>query len=141
MKKRKVQSILFYCDASNNKHFLLLKTNKRRGLFWQSVTGGVDEGEDYIDAAKREAHEETQLLANNIKSITKSQLRFEFHDQWNNDVVEKVFFIECFQKWDVLIDTSEHCDFVWCKDNDINNESVKYESNLLALKEAMKLNV
>ena len=54
MNKRKVQVSVFYCDAKGDKYFLLLKTNERRGNFWQNITGGVDEGETFRDAALRE---------------------------------------------------------------------------------------
>jgi 8-oxo-dGTP pyrophosphatase MutT (NUDIX family) len=139
MRKRKVQSILFYCDANKIKYFLLLKMNKRRGLFWQNVTGGVEEDELFINAALREAQEETSLYANNIQNVIESDYEFEFHDQWSNDVQEKVFFIQCRNKWDVKLDPSEHIDFRWCHQDDINETSVKFKSNYEALIGAIKL--
>ena len=139
MKKRKVQSIVFYCDANHIKHFLLLKMNERRNFHWQNITGGVDDGEEYIDAAKRETVEETSISKENIIKIHSSDLNFEFHDGWGNDVVERVFFIQCNKKFNVEIDPSEHSDFKWVAEKEINRSVVHYESNFKALSNAVEL--
>ena len=47
MKKRKVQTVIFYNASNNRKQFLLLKMNERRKFLWQNVTGKVDKGEKY----------------------------------------------------------------------------------------------
>jgi dATP pyrophosphohydrolase len=138
MKKRKVQSIIFYCDANRIKHFLLLKMNERRNFHWQNITGGVDTGEEYIEAAKREAIEETNISDDNIAHIHKTNLIFEFHDSWGNDVIEKVFFIQCKNKFEAIIDPSEHSDFNWVSAKEINQSSVHFESNFIALKAALE---
>ena len=139
MNKRKVQSVIFYCDAERRKHFLLLKVNKDRGLFWQNSTGSVDSGEDYLAASKREAIEETAITESNIESITQSTLEFEFHDRWGKDVIEKVFFIKAKSKWDITLDPSEHTDFKWVIDQEISKDSVHFESNSQALFKCMEL--
>jgi 8-oxo-dGTP pyrophosphatase MutT (NUDIX family) len=138
MKKRKVQSVIYFYAEDNIKHFLLLQMNKRRKSLWQNVTGGVDEHESYAQAALREAKEETQLSDENIKNIHKTQLEYSFTDQWKNDVIEKVFFIECRNSWEIKLDPSEHENFKWVKASDIIKESVYYQSNYIALKEAME---
>jgi 8-oxo-dGTP pyrophosphatase MutT (NUDIX family) len=137
MKKRKVQSVIFYCDAKKRKHFLLLRVNKKRGLYWQNVTGGVDKYEKYKKAALREAIEETALNKKNIIEMLKTELVYEFHDRWGNDVVEKVFLIYCEDKWDVIIDPSEHCEHKWVREDKITKKSVEFATNNLALKEAL----
>jgi 8-oxo-dGTP pyrophosphatase MutT (NUDIX family) len=140
MDKRKVQSVIFYCDADKNKYFLLLKTNERRKLFWQNVTGSVDNGENFIQAAIREAQEESKLTVENIDSVIETSLEFTFPDRWSDEnCLEKVFFLKCKQKWDVIIDESEHSEFKWLNANEISENSVKFESNFIALKEAIKL--
>ena len=137
MKKRKVQVVLYYIDQKAIKHFLLLRVNERRGLFWQNVTGGVEKDEDYIDAAVREAQEETKLKFKNIHKIYDTGIRFKFIDRWEKEVTEKVFVIHCKEKWDVKIDDSEHCEFKWVEEKDINKESVEYASNVVALESAI----
>ena len=70
MKKRKVQVAIFHLDEQQQKHFLLLKTNKKRGEFWQNVTGSVEEGESFEQGAIREVIEETGLVEKNIKKMS-----------------------------------------------------------------------
>ncbi len=138
MKKRKVQTVVYYQDEQECKYFLLLKTNERRGFFWQNVTGAAEISESYNDAAVREAQEETSLEASNIKRVTPTQLLLTFRDQWGHDVEEKVFIIECFNKWAVQLDPEEHIDFRWVPQYDINKDTFKYNSNYQAILEAVK---
>lgn len=134
MDKRKVQVVIFHIGASKQKEFLLLKTNEKRGLFWQSVTGGVEKNEAYQEAALREVIEETSLSEELIFSLTDIDQDFEFHDRWGNDVIEKVFALKLKKKFEVIIDPSEHCDFKWVNSTDINEKSVKYITNYKAIK-------
>lgn len=138
MKRRtKVQLILFYRDASKNKFFLLLQTNKNRKEFWQNLTGGVDSGENLTQAALREMEEETSLTQKSVLKMSQSNLVFKFHDQWGYDVEEYVFFIELKGREEIIIDKSEHQDFKWL--NKVTKEDFKFESNFQALREAQKL--
>ncbi|MBD65342.1 MAG: hypothetical protein CME62_09045 [Halobacteriovoraceae bacterium] len=138
MKKKKVQVVIFYHDANNKKQFLLLKMNERRMYLWQNVTGSVDEGEKYSKAALREAKEETGIKKKNIKNLIKSSMKFTFTDQYKKDITEKIFFLEAYEKWDVKIDPKEHCDFKWVDENDINRDSVHFDSNYKALVGALE---
>ncbi len=139
MKKRKIQTVIYYCAKDNRKHFLLLKMNERRGLFWQNVTGGVEKDESYKDAAIREAIEETNLNASNISQLIESDIEFQFEDQWKNHVNEKVFFLHCKESWDIKIDPSEHSQYKWTTEEELNSESVHFESNFQALTKALEL--
>lgn len=58
--QRKVLSVILW-NYGKNLRVLLLKMAESRGGHWQSVTGGVNEGEDFPAAAAREAKEETGL--------------------------------------------------------------------------------
>lgn len=138
MKKRKVQVVLFYCDTNHKKHILLLKVNEARGLFWQNVTGGVEKNEKYIQAAVREAQEETGLEENNIYQILRTGIRLRFMDQWKKSVTEKVFLIHCKNFWEVELDPNEHCEFKWINEDEINKDIVKYASNVVALERALE---
>jgi len=139
MKKRKVQAVIFYNASSNRKQFLLLKMNERRKFLWQNVTGKVEKGEKYTQAALRESQEETGLKNKNIKAIYKSAMKYTFIDQWEKNVKEKIFFLECHDKWDVEIDPSEHCEYKWVDEKDINRDSVHFDSNYRALLAAKEL--
>ncbi len=133
MKKRKVQTVIFYKLQDKTKQFLLLQMNKRRKSFWQNATGGVEQNEKAQDAALREAIEETGLKRSNVKKLTNAGLSFKFDDQRHNHVTEEVFFLECYQEWKVQLDPSEHQDFKWVHEKDINQKSVHYQSNYRAL--------
>ena len=139
MKKRKVQVVLFYCAEDKTKYFLLLKMNEKRGLFWQNVTGGVEENESFEDGAFREVKEETQLADNNIFKLHTTDFEFEFDDQWDHHVHEKVFLLQCKDRWDVKIDPSEHSEYKWISQDEINRESVHFETNYQALTLALDL--
>lgn len=137
MIKNKVQTVIYLSNAQKEKQFLLLKMNKKRDFFWQNVTGSVDEGEDFKSAALREAIEETGLSSDNIQQLRSSELEFTFVDQWEKSVLEKVFYLEAKTSWSVQIDPSEHCDFKWVEQSQIQRNSVYYESNFTALKYVM----
>lgn len=138
MKNRKVQSVIFYCAKNNKKHFLLLQMNKRRKLYWQNVTGGVDKAESFKEAALREAIEETNLTVSNLQDILITDLEFNFIDQWEKDVTEKVFLLHCKEPWEVKLDPNEHCNFNWVSEDNITAKSVHFESNYQALKKAIE---
>lgn len=142
MIKKKVQIVLYYRDANKQIHFLLLRTNKRRNSFWQNITGGVENAESYQEAALRESAEETGIEKSNIKELRETNMEFEFFDQWQRDVREKVFALECNEIFPVKLDPQEHEDFKWVSKDEIGRDSVKYESNWLALlsqKEALEI--
>lgn len=138
MNKRKVQVSVFYCDEQNNKYFLLLKTNKRRGEFWQNITGGVDDGESYEQGALRELLEETSIEIK-VEHLKDMNLEFKFVDQWQNDCTEKCYCVKLDSIRSVVLDQSEHCDFKWINFNDIKNDLIKYDSNYQLIKECSKL--
>ena len=133
MKKRKVQTVIFHRTTDNKKHFLLLKMRKDRGGFWQNVTGGVDTDENFDEAALREAIEETAIEKINILNFKSLNYRFEFHDRWDNDVIEEVFSLEAKERWDVIIDPSEHTEFKWVSEEILDETSVHFETNFKAI--------
>ncbi|MCO4754282.1 MAG: NUDIX domain-containing protein [Bacteriovoracaceae bacterium] len=138
MIKRKVQTILFFRNANKQITFLILRMNQRRKSLWQNVTGSVDEGESFDQAAIREAKEETGLVDSNILKLHKLESFFEFTDQWKKDVHEKCFALEVKEKFEVVLDPSEHDSFKWINQEDINIDSVHYETNWTAIEEVLK---
>ena len=55
---RSVQVVVFR-SAPAALEFLVLKRRAERGGFWQTVSGGIEDGEAPVDAAAREVREET----------------------------------------------------------------------------------
>lgn len=138
MRKRKAQVVIFYRDDADTKYFLLLKTNKKRGEYWQNVTGSVEKSESYKEGALREAFEETGLLKKDILKTRNTELCFQFHDRWGRDVKEKTFLIEVSKKFKVEIDPSEHCDFKWVCESDMKAKIFKHINNYLSVVYAME---
>lgn len=138
MKKRKAQVAIFHLDEQQQKVFLLLKTNKKRGEFWQNVTGSVEDGESYQEGAIREAIEETGLKDKNIKKISPTEVCFQFIDRWEREVKEKTYLIQVKKPWEVEIDEKEHCKYKWVPAKELKPQSVKYISNYLTLVYAME---
>jgi len=137
MKKRKVQTVL--CVQNDSElSFLLLKTNKKRGQFWQNVTGSVEKDEKFEHAAIREAIEESQLDENNIIEMFEL-FEYSFKKSNNKKVIERVFCILCKDKWDVIIDPKEHEDFFWETDFKKCLEMIKFESNQKAVTEVKNI--
>jgi ADP-ribose pyrophosphatase YjhB (NUDIX family) len=139
-KIKKVQMILATIDQSSHSFaFLLMKTNKKRGSFWQNVTGKVEEGETFDEGGMREAIEETDLKIHQIVDIIDLNLPFEFIDQHGRQVHEECFMVILEDRWDVKIDPHEHDAFEWVMMKDISSDSVKYSSNFEALQKAMSI--
>ena len=62
IKTRKAQVVICGYDAqSQSLAYLLMQTNKKRGEFWQNVTGKIESGETFEQTAIREVTEETGL--------------------------------------------------------------------------------
>ena len=96
---KKVQVIITARDPEGSWSALILKTNKDRGQFWQNVTGSVDEGESFEEAALREAQEETGLEIEKIVEFDGLELSFEFKDRWKKNVHEECFLIVADDIW------------------------------------------
>ena len=138
MRKRKAQVVIFCRDEDGEKHFLLLKTNKKRGEYWQNVTGSVEKNETYKEGALREAEEETGISQKEIVKVRSTELCFQFHDRWGRDVKEKTFVLEASHFFKVKIDPSEHCDFKWISENKIKAKVFKHINNYLSVVYAME---
>jgi lipoyl(octanoyl) transferase len=135
-KTRKAQVVIAAFDAQSQSFcFLLLQTNKRRGEFWQNVTGKIEPGETYEVGALREVIEETGLKPEWIVNFIDLDLSHDFVDQWNRNVHEKCFLCLVDHPFPVKIDPGEHESHRWEKN--IFRESVKHEGNFEALKKAI----
>jgi len=125
--KRKVQ-VWIYCSnfsIGSTIQFLLLKTNSIRGGFWQPVTGKVNENEPLIQAALREAKEETGFKFKNDPLF----LNYEFTYEKENQIFqESVFCLEVDKIEKPVLDSQEHVDSKWSSGAEAMN-LLKYDSN------------
>lgn len=139
-KTKKAQVVLAVIDEPcHSFEFLLLRTNEKRGSFWQNVTGKIEDGETFEEGGLREAIEETGLDITHIVDIIGLGLSFDFTDQRGRKVHEECFLIILDQKWKIKIDPHEHEEFKWVSLQEINRESVKHLSNFETLEKAIHL--
>lgn len=139
-KTKKCQVVLAAIDeASQSFQILLLQTNQRRGSFWQNVTGKLEDKESFEEGALREVMEETGLKLESIVEILNLNLRYDFVDQRERKVHEESFLFVLDKKWDVILDPHEHDHFKWVSMNEVERDSVKFESNYEPLKKSIAL--
>ena len=111
---RKVQVWIFNRGADKGLvKVLLLQTNQKRGEFWQPVTGKVEEGENLVEAALREAIEETGFKLDAESHHPRSlDYDFEFDGKYGR-AHEHGFYIEVPETWEPVLDPKEHQAFEW----------------------------
>lgn len=130
--QKKVQVVIIGGERLNK--LLLLQMKPDRNELWQNVTGSVDEGEDFLEAAKRELLEETQLAG----ELTELNIQFEFKDRWERSVLEKVFLAKIIGEPPVQISDEEHQDYQWIPLDQVSRDNFGYESNYTSFLESLK---
>jgi 8-oxo-dGTP pyrophosphatase MutT (NUDIX family) len=121
--------------VNDRREALLLKVVKKRGATWQPVTGSVDEGEDFQEAAERELWEETGLKL----SAQAIPLEFQFGDRWGRDVVEKIYWVQTKGKPKIKIDPKEHTEAQWFSWDELQKESFAFPAHFKVFQEVLKL--
>ena len=137
VKRQKVQIVIFREKEKTGYDVLLLKTNKRRGSFWQNVTGGVETSDlSLLKAAEREVKEETSLSNLHVNNLNH---QYSFIDQWNTDVTEFLFFVKVSYKasLDIKISTKEHEEFKWLDIKSVQVNDYRFETNFDAFECAL----
>jgi 8-oxo-dGTP pyrophosphatase MutT (NUDIX family) len=127
--RRKVQCWIFSQDGN----CLLLKTNAKRGSFWQPVTGSVEEGESFSEGALREAIEETGFTFQS--SPLDTGFTFDFDSKFGA-ATEHVFALLIKKQPKPKLDPKEHDAFRWVSPNDAL-KLLKFPSNAEGLKKAL----
>jgi len=129
-------------NAGSDWEYLLLRRvpvpSLGLGGFWQGVTGGVEEGEDLVEAAMRELAEETGFVPSALEQIDYSY-SFPMQDEWREiygvgveKITEYVFvaFVDGQQEPTI---SREHDRWQWCSLNQAM-ELLTYPGNIEALK-------
>ena len=102
--------VFFYKRLPDGKcSFLLMKRVPERGGFWQPLTGGVEQGETFEEAIKREVFEETGITE--MIEVVDSNYHYEFTDEGRYHV-EYIFGVEVPTNTNVRL-SHEHDDLRW----------------------------
>ena len=130
IKKRKVQVVILAQKSGSSKvtKVLLLKTNKRRGGFWQNVTGSVEPYERFYKAALREVWEETGLCDDDIFAFIDLKLEHRFLSRKGSPVTEKSFAIVVDEQA-IKIDAKEHQSYKWVPIQSIRSSNYQFPTN------------
>lgn len=129
--------------VGNDWEYLLLRRIPSRGEFWQGVTGGVEEGEDLAEAARRELREETGFVPSALERIDYSYfvpIDDEERHLYAPNVKEAIeyVFIACVDADKPTLDPTEHDAWRWCRFEEAL-KLLKWPSNIEALKRCDRL--
>jgi len=127
--KKKIQIVII----AENK-LLLLQFAKLYDGGFQNITGSVEKNESFLEAAHRELEEE---IGNSTTDLCDLNCDFYFHDQWKNDVHEKVFLCQ-FEKIPTIKLSHEHQDFKWIPIEKVSIKDFVFPSNFKAFQKAME---
>ena len=138
--RRPIQILVYPVKAVNHGwEYLLLHRLASRGDFWQGVTGGVEEGEEILDAASRELIEETGLIPSTIEKIDYT-FSYPVGEKWRHlyaegveEITEYVFLAQVEGQQALTLDAREHDHWKWCRFEDAL-ASLVWPGNIEALK-------
>lgn len=142
MKKRnpfQVQVVVYRRGSANEIHVLVLRRTEERGGFWQPVTGGVERGEEFAEAAARETQEETGLRnpdglrdLNFVRTLPLDEQYLHLYDPGVTELGEHAFGFESPTET-IVIDHQEHVEYRWVSVEDAL-KLFKYEGNKEAVR-------
>jgi dATP pyrophosphohydrolase len=138
--RQPIQVLVYPVKATkDNLEYLLLHRIASRGDFWQGVTGGVEEDEEILEAARRELIEETGLVPSAMARVDYAYT-FPVTDRWRHlyaegvtEITEYVFIARVDDLQEPVIDTHEHDRWEWFAFN-LALDLLKWPGNIEALK-------
>ena len=124
----KVQVVILSI-SNKNRNVLLLQTNKKRGEFWQNVTGSIEKNEPLIEAARREVAEETGLIYPKERFLH-LPIKISYISTKELLVQEQCYFLKLVDNLpDIKIDSHEHQNYRWAPISKLFISPFKYKSN------------
>jgi len=122
--KRKVQVVIIDKNEETPR-LLQFKTNALRGGFWQNITGSVEEGETWEEAAVRELFEESGLK---LGPLTDLNFHFKFLIK-KEKTVEEHCFLALLTSAHVVQLSHEHDEFRYIPLEDVRPEHFGFASS------------
>lgn len=127
--------VLVFCKNPTFSVLVLKRTPERSG-YWQPVCGGVENGEDLIEAALREVSEETGI--EKVEFVIDLEYTFTYKETKNDilmDMQDFCFAVEIENIFDIQL-SDEHEEFRWCSYREAKTY-LKWEYSLIALDKLM----
>lgn len=125
MKTNNQIEVIVFKKDNDGYSFLMLKRNSKKGGFWQPITGNVDPGETFEDAAIRELFEETGVKE--LIRLFYTGFSFNFFDDGRNQI-EKVYAVQI-DKLTPIVISQEHEEYSWVNYADCQDKYLKYPGN------------
>ena len=114
--KKKVQVVVLRYDSLDKCWYLLrLRTNKKRGHFWQNVTGSIEKEDlNFRRGAMRELKEETGIKGKDLQKCTSLKFSYQYLSKQGFPILEKCYFAFVL-KDKIKLDPKEHDQYEWKK--------------------------
>jgi dATP pyrophosphohydrolase len=100
--------------------FLVLHRSPEQGSYWHGVAGALEDGETAVEAAARELHEETCLIAEPSAvgepyayPVSEEPERIPLYPAGTRAIVVTSFVVDAPPGWEPTLDW-EHDDYRWC---------------------------
>ena len=97
--------------------FLVAHRVPEQGGYWHTIAGGVEQGEEWRDAAARELFEETGLAADLRELGSFCYTREAWEDESGLEVDVRAFATNAPPGWEPVLD-DEHDEYRWCAADD-----------------------
>jgi dihydroneopterin triphosphate diphosphatase len=93
--------------------FLVAHRSPDSGSFWHAIAGGVEPGEDWEDAARRELQEETGMEDAALEALGTFSYTAEAWEETAGEAIEvHAFLVDVELGWEPVLN-EEHDDYRW----------------------------
>lgn len=129
-----INCIVFKPERNDYK-FLVLKRSEAGGGFWQSITGGVEEGESEISALKRELKKETGI--GEYQKIINLKYSFSFCLPRLGNPAENIYAVEVKPETEIVL-SHEYVEYRWLSFEE-SLGLLKYDANKEGFRKIWKI--